>query len=149
MCLHIDVNASTSIFVAILLMLTLLLFFAFCVKLYRVLVHLSQSEVCKIDQMQKRGSTAAASLRALQQAKRRSGKTGPSQAAVYRATARMSYKRGATEQRGRPSRAFNTTFPTHASRLQSGHSQVTVRSQSGLQSGLVNTNRIDDFIEKQ
>ena len=68
--------------------------------------HMSEGEVCKVEELQKAGWQASAILQTLQKARRKAGELGPSLSGVYRAMNGQVYKRGATEQRGRP-----TTLP--------------------------------------
>ena len=91
---------------------------------------MTAKELAKIDEMQKGGWGAGEILDSLQKMRTKAGEPGPSQSAVYRAMGGETYKRDYVEQRGRP-----TTLPVGTSLQQSSHSQVTVRAQSGLQSG--------------
>ena len=68
--------------------------------------HMSEGEVCKVEELQKAGWQASAILQTLQKTRRKAGELGPSLSGVYRAMSGQVYKRGATEQRGRP-----TTLP--------------------------------------
>ena len=64
--------------------------------------HMSEAEIYKLEEMQKSGHGAAEIIKALQKARRKAGESGPSAPAVYRAMSGKAYKRGASEQRGRP-----------------------------------------------
>ena len=64
--------------------------------------HMSEGEVCKVEELQKAGWQASAILQTLQKARRKAGELGWSLSGVYRAMNGEVYKCGATEQRGRP-----------------------------------------------
>ena len=65
---------------------------------------MSSAEVASLDAMQKDGRAAGDILETLQKRRRKAGKSGPSEAAAYRAMGGKSYKRNAKEKRGRHSK---------------------------------------------
>ena len=65
---------------------------------------MSNAEVCKVDEMEKLGRTATDILHELRAVRAGAGDHGPSLSAVYRTMRGKSYKRGATERRGRPAK---------------------------------------------
>ena len=66
--------------------------------------HMSETEVCTVDEMQKAGRSAAEFRQVLRHGRRAGGRPAPSLSAAYRTTRGQAYKRGAPECRGRPAK---------------------------------------------
>ena len=73
-----------------------------CVRPAMPRSHMTEAEVATADALQKQGHSAREVLATLQKERRKAGGRGPSQSAVYRFLKGDTYKRGASEQRGRP-----------------------------------------------